>query len=213
MGTSPLFGRGAAGFYRGLAADNSRKYFEAHREVYVRAIRLPLEDLVDLAQERYGPGKVFRPNRDVRFSKEKSPYKLGGAMTAGRMGGGGVYAQISADGVWAGGGLYEPSRDQLARAREKLAGRGKAPAALRDALAAATAAGLEVVGPPLKTAPRGYDREHPQIDLLCMQRYAALKRMPLKASRDDVVAVWRAVESLLGWVERYVGPAVEPRRR
>ena len=205
MSSGPVFGRGAAGYYRGLAADNSRAYVEAHRAVYERAIRVPLEDLVDLAQERYGPGKVFRPNRDVRFSHDKSPYKLNGAMTAGRIGG--VYVQVGADGVSAGGGLYAPTRDQLSRAREAIAGRGKAAGALREALGAATRAGLEVTGPGLATAPRGYERDHPQVDLLRLQHYAALKRLPLKATQDDVLAVWRAVEPLLAWVEKYAGPA------
>ena len=206
MSSGPIFGRGAAGFYRGLAADNSREYFETHRDVYQRTIRIPLEDLVDIAQELYGPGKVFRPNRDVRFSKDKSPYKLGGAMWAGRVGG--VYAQISADGVWAGGGLYEPSRDQLARAREAIAAsRGRAAAGLRAAIEAAAAGGLEFVGSPLRTAPRGVDRDHPQIELLRMQRYAAMRRLPLKATQQDVVDAWRAVEPLLAWIERYAGPA------
>lgn len=205
MSDWPVFGRGAAGFYRGLAADNSRAYFEAHRDVYERAIRVPLEDLVDLAQERYGPGKVFRPNRDVRFSHDKSPYKLAGAMTAGRLGG--VYVQVSADGVSAGGGLYKPSRDQLGRAREAIAGRDRAARALREAIDAATGSGLEIMGPQLATAPRGYDRDHPQIDLLRMQNYAALRPLPLSATQDDVAAIWRAVEPLLVWVERYAGPA------
>ena len=209
MSTGPIFGRGAAGFYRGLAADNSRAYFESRRDVYQRAIRIPLEDLADIAQERYGPGKVFRPNRDTRFSKDKSPYKLGGAMWAGRVGG--VYAQISAAGVWAGGGLYEPSRDQLARAREAIAAsRGRAAGALRKAIDAAASGGLEFTGSPLKTAPRGYDREHPQIELLRLQRFAAMKRLPLKATQDDVVAAWRAVEPLLAWVERYAGAGAAP---
>ncbi len=206
MTGGPIFGRGAAGFYRGLAADNSRGYFEAHHDVYQRAIRVPLEDLVDLAQERYGPGKVFRPNRDIRFSKDKSPYKLGGAMSAGRVGG--VYAQISADGVWAGGGLYEPSRDQLARAREAItASRGRAAGGLREAIDAAAAGGLEFVGSPLRTAPRGFDRDHPQIELLRLRRFAAMKRLPLKATQDDIVAAWAAVEPLLAWIERFAGPA------
>ena len=204
MSTDQVFGRGAAAFYRGLAADNSREYFDARRDVYQRAIRIPLEDLVDIAQERYGPGKVFRPNRDTRFSKDKSPYKLGGALWAGRVGG--VYAQISADGVGAGGGLYEPSRDQLARAREAItASRGRAAGGLRAAIDAAASGGLEFVGSPLRTAPRGFDRDHPQIELLRMQRYAAMKRLPLKATRHDVVAAWEAVEPLLAWIERYAG--------
>lgn len=206
MSTGPIFGRGAAAFYRGLAQDNSRDYFESHRDVYQRAIRIPLEDLADLAQERYGPAKVFRPNRDVRFSKDKSPYKLAGAMWAGRLGG--VYAQISADGVWAGGGLYEPSRDQLAAARDAIAApRGRAAGGLREAMEVAAAAGLEFVGSPLKTAPRGVDKDHPQIELLRLQRYAAMQRLPLKATQDDVTAAWQAVEPLLAWIGRYATPS------
>lgn len=205
MSTGPVFGRGAAAFYRALAADNSREYFEAHRDVYERAIRLPLEDLADLAQAAYGPAKVFRPNRDVRFSRDKSPYKLAGAMTAGRVGG--VYAQVSADGVSAGGGLYDPSRDQLARARDAIAAERGAAEALREAIDAATTAGLELMGPSLKTAPRGYDPDHPHIELLRMQRYAALRRLPLEATQDDITAVWQTVEPLLAWIERHAGPA------
>lgn len=201
MSTGPVFGRGVAAFYRGLAADNSREYFEAHRDAYEKAIRIPLEDLADLAQPTYGPAKVFRPNRDVRFSKDKSPYKLNGAMTAGRLGG--VYASVSADGVSAGGGLYDPSRDQLARVRDAIATKRGAAAALQKALDRATGAGLELMGPSLKTAPRGYDPEHPRIELLRMQRFAALRRLPLKATQDDITGVWNTLDPLLAWIEKY----------
>ena len=64
----------------------------------------------------------------------------------------------------------------------------------------------------LKTAPRGYDRDHPQIALLQLQRYAALRRLPLKATREDITAIWRTLEPLLAWVERYAGPATTPAR-
>ena len=123
MSTGPVFGRGAAAFYRGLAADITREYFEAHRDVYERAIRVPLEDIADLAQQTYGPAKVFRRNRDGRFSKDKAPYRPGGAMTAGRVGG--VYVQVSADGVHAGGGSTSP-RATSSRARAR-----RSPAAAR----------------------------------------------------------------------------------
>src|ERR1051325_11582899 len=62
-------------FYEGLEADNSRTYWLAHKDVYDKQVQAPMADLLaDLAAE-FGVGKIFRPNRDVRFSADKSPYK------------------------------------------------------------------------------------------------------------------------------------------
>src|SRR4051812_47820766 len=65
----------ALDFYRDLEQDNSRAFFTAHKDVYERDVRAPFEALGELVAEEFGPLKVFRPNRDVRFSKDKSPYK------------------------------------------------------------------------------------------------------------------------------------------
>src|SRR4029077_5297758 len=73
-------------FFIGLELDNSKRYFDANRKVYEEAVKAPLVALIDSLAEEYGEGKVFRPNRDIRFSKDKSPYKTNIAGTAG-MGG------------------------------------------------------------------------------------------------------------------------------
>jgi uncharacterized protein (TIGR02453 family) len=192
---------GVFDFYDQLEADNTRSFWTANRHIYDDEVKAPFEALSALVGDEFGPLKVFRPNRDVRFSKDKSPYKLAGAMTAGRLGG--VYAQIDASGVRAGGGLYDPSRDQLARAREAIATKRGAAAALQKALDGLTSDGLELMGPSLKTAPRGYDPEHPQIELLRLQRYAALKRLPLKATQDDITKTWKTLKPLLAWIEKH----------
>ena len=199
------FAPGAFAFYAELAEHNSREWWTAHRPEYERLIRMPLERLAAMAEERYGPAKVFRPHRDIRFSRDKAPYKLNGAMTAGTDGG--VYVSISADGVHAGGGLYEPTREQLQRARDAIAADGAAATELARVVAGAEAAGLELAGPSLKTAPRGIDRDHPRIELLRLTHYAALRALPPEATVAELEQVWRAVEPLLEWTRRHAGPA------
>ena len=109
----------AVEFFDGLLADNSKVYWQDHKDVYEQCVRAPMEELlVELADE-FGAGKVFRPYRDVRFSKDKSPYKT---AIAARLAGGG-YVQMSADGLAAGCGLYRPAPDQLERYRGRGGGR------------------------------------------------------------------------------------------
>ncbi|MFM9105647.1 MAG: DUF2461 family protein, partial [Chloroflexota bacterium] len=66
----------AVAFYEGLRADNSKRTWEASRHVYERAVRGPMQALAAEVDEAYRPLRLFRPYRDVRFSKDKSPYKL-----------------------------------------------------------------------------------------------------------------------------------------
>src|SRR4030081_427140 len=76
-------------FFIGLELDNSKRYFEANRRLYEKAVRGPMEALVASLEPEFGPGKVFRINRDIRFSADKSPYKTNIAATVGIGGRGG----------------------------------------------------------------------------------------------------------------------------
>ena len=197
----------AARFFAGIAEDNSKGYFDEHREVYTRAIRQPLEDLLAEAEETYGPGRIMRPNRDVRFSKNKAPYRTDAAMWAGSVGG--VYLTVGANGLEAGGGLYSPSRDQLDRARSAIASRPLAASQLSEIVAALTSAGFTLAGPSLTAAPKGYDRDHPAIGLLRLKHFAALRKLPGDATASDIRATWVLVEPLIQWCNTVVGPALE----
>ena len=90
-------------FYEGLSADNSKTYWTEHKAVYETQAHAPMADLLAELEPEFGPGKIFRPYRDVRFSADKSPYKthLGAWLEAGG------YLQLSADGLAAGCGMYE----------------------------------------------------------------------------------------------------------
>jgi uncharacterized protein (TIGR02453 family) len=200
------FDTGASAFLSGLAEDNTKTFFGAHRDEYIASIRQPLEDLLGEVQDAYGSGRVMRPNRDVRFSADKAPYKITASMWAGDVGG--VYLSLSATGLEVGGGLYDPSRDQLARARRAIDGRPVVAKHLGDILGELTRGRFEAAGPSLKTAPRGFDRDHPAIELLRLKHYAAVKQLPLEATPDTIRATWKAVEPLIAWCSKNVGAAI-----
>jgi len=65
----------ALDFYDGLAADNSKTYWTAHRQIYEAAVLRPMTELVEELAPEFGEAKIFRPYRDIRFSKDKTPYK------------------------------------------------------------------------------------------------------------------------------------------
>src|SRR5258708_3327050 len=147
-------------FFDGLEADNSRAYWTDHKDVYERDVKAPMDALLaDLGPE-FGETKLFRPYRDTRFSRDKSPYKT---AIAARIGGG--YVQLSADGLLAGAGWYHMSPGQLTRYRAPVVHDRTGPTlqAIVDALGTA---GLEVSAmETLKTAPRGHPKDHVRIGL------------------------------------------------
>ncbi len=96
------FGEGAVEFYDGLLADNSKAYWTDHRAVYERDVLAPMQALLATLEPEFGSGKIFRPYRDVRFSKDKSPYKTACGASVGPF-----YVQVSGRGP-AGGGRGLP---------------------------------------------------------------------------------------------------------
>jgi uncharacterized protein (TIGR02453 family) len=204
----------------GQEGNNDRAWFDANRNTYERAVRLPMEELLDLVADEFGTdGKVFRPNRDVRFSRDKRPYKDHcGAVVNWRSGGDEpvYYVQISAEGMLAASGYHELSRDQLERFRRAVDD-GRAGGALVRAVNSARSAGLAVDGQELTRAPRGFDVDHPRIELLRHKRLTVSRTWPVAAwmhtpeAAERVVDVWRAAAPIGRWLQRHVGAAAEPR--
>ena len=106
------FGEEAIEFYDGLLADNSKAYWTDRKAVYEEHVRAPMQALLADLEPEFGRGKIFRPYRDVRFSRDKSPYKTACGATAGPF-----YVQVSAEGLMAAGGYYQMTSDQVARFR------------------------------------------------------------------------------------------------
>jgi uncharacterized protein (TIGR02453 family) len=170
--------------------------------------------LAELEPE-FGPGKVFRPNRDVRFSADKSPYKTAVAATLER----GGYVQFSAQGLAAGNGMYMMASDQLDRYRRAVADDDLGER-LRKLVAEIEAHRIEVMGhDTLKTAPKGYPKDHPRVDLLRHKGLIAWQRWPVAAwlgtaaTKRRVVDFLRASQPLRDWLETHVGPSAEPAGR
>jgi Conserved hypothetical protein (DUF2461) len=69
------FPEAALDFYDDLEIDNTKAFWEAHREVYQTSVKAPMTALVTALEPEFGTAKVFRPFRDVRFAKDKTPYK------------------------------------------------------------------------------------------------------------------------------------------
>src|SRR4029077_11378971 len=107
-------------FFIELELDNYKRFFDANRAVYEEIVKGPMLALIESLESDYGPGKVFRANRDIRFSKDKSPYKTNIAGYAG-MGGRGGYLSLDARGLTVAAGRYEMTPAQLAKYRKRVA--------------------------------------------------------------------------------------------
>jgi len=216
------FGEHAIDFYDGLVADNSKSYWEDNKHLYADDVRAPMAALLaELTAEfatDFGKATVFRPYRDVRFAKDKTPYKThcGGVIEPGR-GAGAYYVEVGPDGLRVGGGCFHLESDQLARFRTAVAEdiHGKP---LADLVAKLSRAGWEIRGDRLKTKPRGVDVDHPRIDLL---RHRSLYAMRVWEPDDAlherecftrVRKAWRALREINEWARDHVGVTEKPRR-
>lgn len=164
------FGEHAIDFFDGLLADNSKAYWDDHLTLYKRDVRAPMEAMLNALEVEFGEGlangKVFRPHRDVRFARDKTPYKThcGAVLEQGR-GGGAYYVEISADGLKSGGGCFHLAPDQLARFRSAVDNEAHG-GALEQIIEGLRAEGWEVKGERLVTKPRGFPACHPRLELL-----------------------------------------------
>lgn len=208
----------ALDFYEGLEADNTKAYWTEHKAAYERSVRAPLLALCAALEGEFGPAKVFRPYRDVRFSADKSPYKTAqGALLTGPDGGHVWYLQLSAAGLLVATGYHEMASDQVQRFREAVDDEttGEQLAAL---LADLQQAGHEVEGDRLKTRPRGVDPDHPRLELLRLRTLTAMRRfgpepwLHTPEAAGVVARTWRELAPLDAWLARHVGPSRAPRR-
>ncbi len=208
------FGEHAVDFYDGLNADNSKAYWTDNREVYESDVRAPMQALLDdLIAEfgDFGTSKIFRPYRDVRFGKDKTPYKTHcGAVVEPARGAGAFYVQLSSDGLLVAGGSFHTSPDQLRRLRESVAD-DRRGGELANVLAKLCKQGWSIRGERLKTTPKGYEKDHPRIELLRHKSlYAAASYEPDDALHEvetvkRVRTRWRQVRALNEWAADHIG--------
>jgi uncharacterized protein (TIGR02453 family) len=195
-------------WFEGLEADNTKAYFTATRTVYDRDVRGALTALLEELSERFGGQvRVFRQQRDLRRSADRTPYKT---RTYGVLQGPALYADLSLRGLYAGTGYHALDAGQLARYRAAVLDEA-AGGDLEARVAAAEAAGVEVAGPSLRTAPRGVARDHPRIALLRRRALFAGAALPgasgiaREAALAHVAGAWTAAQPLTAWLDEHVG--------
>jgi uncharacterized protein (TIGR02453 family) len=203
----------ALDFFEGLEADNSKTYWTANKAIYDEKVYAPMAALVADLEAEFGPGKIFRPYRDVRFSADKTPYKTNIAAVVGE-----GYVQLTAAGLGAGLGMYQMAPDQLARYRAAVADDASG-AELERVIAAIVRRKITVTGhDQVKTVPRGYDRNHPRADLLRYKGVIAWQEWPVApwlgkpAAKDRVVEFLRTSAPLMSWLDTHVGASTIPER-
>jgi len=207
-------------FLEDLEERNTKEFFEPNKRLFRDHLQAPFEALLAGAAARMeaagigvGSPKVFRIHRDLRFSKDKTPYKTNMAgYVRHRPDGGpesdtGYYVSFAPSGLYVGGGLYRPARAQLERIRAAVASdiEGRA---LADLLDAAAGHGLEVGLDPLQRMPKPYSADHPRAHLL-RARSLVLGRhhergpwLVTTEVLDRLVEDWRRIAPLHRWLDR-----------
>jgi uncharacterized protein (TIGR02453 family) len=201
-------------FYEGLEADNTRAYWQDHKKEYEEFVKAPMVELLAELAGEFGEGKIFRPFRDVRFSKDKSPYKTAIGATLER----GGYVQFSAQGLASGSGYYVMMPDQLERYRQAVDD-DKSGLKVVEICNTLRKAKIDIAAhDTLKTAPKGYPKDHPRIELLRHKGLIAWKQWPVAAwmgtakAKQRVIDFFVAARPLIEWLDTNVGPSDMPQR-
>ena len=200
-------------FYDALADNNTRAWWAVHKRDYEQFVKAPMAALLAELEDEFGAPHIFRPHRDARFSKDKSPIKdhQGGVIKVEDAIA--YYVQVSGSGVVIAGGWYAPEGQQIARYRESVV--GPAGAELERVMKELGST-WTIDGRQLKTHPRGYDADHPRIDLLRNRALTVSRHYevePWMGTRKTFTTVrnrWRAMRPLIEWLADYVGPAADP---
>ncbi|MEO9966060.1 MAG: DUF2461 domain-containing protein [Reichenbachiella sp.] len=185
-------------FLKELSANNTKEWFDQNRKTY-ESCRVEFVDLVskiiheiskfDPELTGVDPKKcVFRINRDIRFSKDKTPYKTNFGALMGANGkkteGTGFYIHLASGQSFAGGGIYMPQPEMLAAIRQEI---DYNPDRLKELISSQEFKQTfdEIRGDKLKTAPKGYPKDHPNIELLRLKSFYVVKEFSDKEITAD----------------------------
>lgn len=226
-------------FFRGLARNNRKPWFEAHRAEYDALVVAPMRELIeemDVRLARFAPEiigdpkrSMFRIYRDIRFSKDKSPYKThaacwfyhrDGSRAVGREaagGGAGFYFQIAPGSCFLGGGMWMPPKEALHNLRDAIADDPRAFARTVTGPRVKRRFGGLSEDEALKRVPRGYAPDHPAARWLRQQSFtlgreltdaqALGARLPALLEAD-----FRLMVPLVRWINGTLGLKPAERR-
>ncbi|WP_394340488.1 DUF2461 domain-containing protein [Maribacter vaceletii] len=178
MITKPVFD-----FLKELDKNNNREWFTENKEVF-KEHQTTIKNLASIVMENLNKHdkieklKVFRIYRDVRFSKDKTPYKAHFSISFARSGAklrGGYYLQIKPGDSFVATGFWDPNPADLLRIRKELE---LDATEIREIIEAPSFKKIwgDVVGDQVKTSPKGFDKTHPNIDLIKRKQYIFIKK-------------------------------------
>ena len=205
----------ALAFLRELQDNNDRDWFRANRARYDAHLVEPARALAQ-SLEHLGEPRLFRPYNDARFGP-RPPIKEQLGMAIGDGAAGGYYVELSLDGLLVGAGLHHPATDQLERFRAAIDDEPRARTFDR-ALDRTLEAGMQIIDPELKRAPRGYRVDHPRIEHLRRKHLTIFCRHALQPWLHEPACAQRvreqldATRPLVQWLGANVGPSTLPRR-
>jgi uncharacterized protein (DUF2461 family) len=174
-------------FYEQLGADNTRTFWNDNKATFEGAVKGPMIELCEELDE-YGPFRLFRPHNDLRFARDRPPYKTQQGAYAESEGGTGYYVQISATGLMCGAGYYAMAKDQLERFREAV-DREHTGAEIAAVCAAVKRAG-NAVG--------------------AIEEFGAPRWIHTKQAVAKIRDRWRTASELCAWLDANVGPSTLP---
>jgi len=200
------FGKDLVKYYLTLEENNNRDWFHANRSMYDTNVAFPLKALAAELEANYSPVKVFRPYRNVRFWPDLPPLNEHASLIANTEGNAAYYLRVDADGVLLGCGTWQPTKFQLTTFRN-LAITDSGAKEIRKVLAKVSAAGFALTTDnALKSVPRGFDKDHPNIDLLRLKSLALSQHWAPPTwlySRDcltQVTSAWKAASPWVDWI-------------
>lgn len=205
------FGPDTLAFLRELHEHNEKRWFDANRERYERWLRGPMQALVTELEGLFGPGRLFRPNRDIRFSRDKRPYKESVAATVGgRNAVAARYLHLNREHLFVAAGAHRLDRDALVDYRRAVDAEASGAELVRiqEALAAK---GYELGGKTLKRGPRDAPQDHPRLELLKHTGVTIHRAHPVGDWLYDpnrvlpcVIETFADAEPLIGWAREHL---------
>lgn len=213
-------------FFRQLQRNNNREWFQKNKARYENIVKNPLLELVSdfaprlhkiskhlVADPRPNGGSLFRIYRDVRFSKDKTPYKTAAGIrfpheNAKNVHAPGYYLHLGPGEVFAGAGIWHPESPTLKKVRDKIV---TDPTGYKRSIAGkAFKAQCKLGGESLQRPPKGYDPEHPLIEELKRKDFIAYvpfteKQACAKDFETKLAAAFRVMAPFTAYLTRAVG--------
>jgi len=198
------FGKDLIKYYTQLEANNNREWFHAHRGMYDENVAVPLTKIAAALSAGYEPVKVYRPYRNVRFWPDLPPLNEHASLTANAEANSAYYLRIDADGMLLGAGNWQPTKAQLMQFRV-IASTDSGAQAIRSVLAEVQTCGFELsTENAVKSAPRGYAKDDPNIDLLRLKSLSLSAHFAPGAwlySSDCLTKVLLGWQTLAPWID------------